>query len=66
MLEYWADKWTAPLPPEVAQAVELLRQGQPIVEVVDRTGLPRGRVKYIRAALQAGRCGLDADRRSLS
>jgi hypothetical protein len=66
LLQYWADKWTSPLPPEVVQAVELLRQGQPIVEVVDRTGLPRGRVKYIRAALQAGRCGLDAGRRSLS
>jgi hypothetical protein len=66
MLEYWADKWTAPLPPEVAQAVELLRQGQPIVEVVDRTGLSRGKVKYLLAALQAGRCGLEAGRRSLS
>ena len=62
--EYWAKRWQSPLPSEVLQAVDLLRQGQPIVEVVARTGLPRDRVKYLRAALQAGRCGLDAGRRS--
>ena len=62
--EYWNQRWKSPMPPEVVQAVELLRQGQPIVEVVARTGLRRGRVKYLRAALQAGRCGLDAGRRS--
>jgi hypothetical protein len=64
MTKYWDDRWKAPLPPEIVQAVELLKQGQPIVEVVDRTGLPRGRVKYIRAALQDGRCGLEAAVRS--
>jgi hypothetical protein len=64
LLQYWDDKWKSPLPPEVVLAIELLEQGKPIVEVVDRTGLPRGRVKYIRAALQAGRCGLKAGRRS--
>ncbi|MGA8761063.1 MAG: hypothetical protein WB611_32965, partial [Stellaceae bacterium] len=58
------DKWKSPLPPEIVQAVELLKQGKPIVEVVDRTGLSRNRVKYIRAALQAGRCGLEAAGRS--
>ena len=63
-LQYWHDKWKEPLPPEVVEATELLEQGKPIVEVVDRTGLPRGRVKYIRAALQAGRCELKAGRRS--
>ena len=62
--QYWDDKWKSPLPPAVVQAVELLEQGKPIVEVVDRTGLPRSRVKYIRAALQAGRCGLEAAGRS--
>ena len=62
--QYWDDRWRSPLPPEVVRAMELLEQGKPIVEVVDRTGLPRGRVKYIRAALQAGRCGLNAGRRS--
>jgi hypothetical protein len=62
--QYWDDKWKAPLPPAVVQAVELLEQGKPIVEVVDRTGLSRNRIKYIRAALQAGRCGLNAGRRS--
>ena len=61
---YWDDKWKSPLPPEIVQAVELLKQGQSIAEVVDRTGLPRGRVKYIRAALQAGRCGLGEGRQS--
>jgi putative DNA-invertase from lambdoid prophage Rac len=64
--QYWNDKWKSPLPPEVVRAIELLEQGKPIVEVVDRTGLPRGRVKYIRAALQAGRCGLKAHRRAES
>jgi DNA invertase Pin-like site-specific DNA recombinase len=64
--EYWDNRWKSPLPPEVVKAVELLRQGQPIVEVVARAGLPRGRVKYLRAALQAGRCGLDAGGRSES
>jgi putative DNA-invertase from lambdoid prophage Rac len=58
--QYWDDRWKSPLPPEVVRAIELLEQGKPIVEVVDRAGLPRGRVKYIRAALQAGRCGLKA------
>ena len=53
--EYWADKCNSPPPPEVAQAVVLLQEGQPIIEIVARTGLPRGRVKYIRAALQDGR-----------
>jgi len=53
--EYWADKCNSPPPPEVAQAVVLLQEGQPIVEIVARTGLPRGRVKYIRAALRDGR-----------
>jgi DNA-binding CsgD family transcriptional regulator len=62
--QYWDDKWKSPLPPAVVQAVELLEQGKPIVEVVERTGLPRGRVKYIRTALQAGRCGLKAHGRS--
>jgi DNA invertase Pin-like site-specific DNA recombinase len=61
---YWDDKWKSPLPPEIVQAVELLKQGQSIAEVVDRTGLARGRVKYIRAALQAGRCGLEVVGRS--
>ena len=62
--EYWDKRWQSPLPPEVVQAVELLRQGQPIVEVASRTGLPRERVKYLRAALQSGRCGLDTGRGS--
>jgi putative DNA-invertase from lambdoid prophage Rac len=60
--QYWSDKWKSALPAEVVLAAELLQQGHPIVEVVSRTGLPRGRVKYIRAALQAGRCGFGADR----
>jgi hypothetical protein len=60
--EYWDKRWKSPPPPEVVQAVELLRQGQAIVVVVAHTGLSRGRVKYLRAALQAGRCGLDAGR----
>ena len=66
LMQYWDDKWKSPLPPEIVQAVELLKQGKPIVEVVDRTGLSRGRVKYIRAALQAGRCGLEAAGRSIT
>ena len=53
--EYWADKWNAPQPPEVAQVANLLEEGQPIAEIVLRTGLTRNRVKYIRAALQSGR-----------
>ena len=64
LMQYWDDKWNSPLPPEIVQAVELLKQGKPIVEVVDRTGLSRNRVKYIHAALQAGRCGLEAAGRS--
>jgi hypothetical protein len=61
--QHWDDKWKSPLPPEIVQAVELLQQGQLIAEVVDRTGLSRGRVKYIRSALQSGRCGLGEGRR---
>jgi hypothetical protein len=53
--EYWADKWNAPQPPEVAQVARLLEEGQPIAEIVLRSGLKRDRVKYIRAALQSGR-----------
>jgi DNA invertase Pin-like site-specific DNA recombinase len=53
--EYWADKWKTPQPPEVAQVAKLLEAGQPIAEIVFRTGLTRNRVKYIRAALQSGR-----------
>jgi hypothetical protein len=51
---YWTEKSNTP-PPEVAQVVKLLEEGQPIAEIVFRTGLPRNRVKYIRAALQSGR-----------
>ncbi|MGA8756868.1 MAG: recombinase family protein, partial [Stellaceae bacterium] len=43
LMQYWDDKWKSPLPPEIVQAVELLKQGKPIVEVVDRTGLSRNR-----------------------
>jgi hypothetical protein len=53
--QYWAEKQNAPLSPEVALAVKLLNEGQPITEVVVRTGLTRKRVKYIRAALRSGR-----------
>jgi hypothetical protein len=53
--EYWTDKWNAPQPPEVAQVAKLVEEGQPIAEIVLRTGLTRNRVKYIRAALQSGR-----------
>jgi DNA invertase Pin-like site-specific DNA recombinase len=53
--EYWADKWSAPQPPDVAQVARLLEEGQPIAEIVLRSGLKRDRVKYIRAALQSGR-----------
>jgi hypothetical protein len=53
--EYWADKWNAPQPPEVAQVARLLEEGQPIAEIVLRSGLKRDRLKYIRAALQSGR-----------
>jgi DNA invertase Pin-like site-specific DNA recombinase len=65
LLDYWADKWKSPPSPEVVQAVQLFREGQPIVEIVARTGLPRGRVKYLRAALRDGRMqtkGLVSDR----
>jgi DNA invertase Pin-like site-specific DNA recombinase len=55
LLRYWAEKSASPPPPEVVQVVELLQEGQPIAEIVFRTGLPRGRVKYIRAALRDGR-----------
>jgi DNA invertase Pin-like site-specific DNA recombinase len=54
LVEYWADKWNAQ-PPEVAEVARLLEEGQPIAEIVLRTGLTRSRVKYIRAALQSGR-----------
>jgi putative DNA-invertase from lambdoid prophage Rac len=52
--EYWADKWKSPAP-EVARVAKLLEEGQPIAEIVLRTGLTRSRVKYIRAALRDGR-----------
>jgi hypothetical protein len=55
LVEYWADKWNASQPPEVAEVARLLEEGQPIAEIVLRTGLTRSRVKYIRAALQSGR-----------
>jgi hypothetical protein len=55
LLRYWADKWASPPSPEVVQVAELLQEGQPIAEIVVRTGLTRGRVKYIRSALQSGR-----------
>jgi len=47
-LEYWAKKWNSPPTPEIAQVAQLLEQGQPIAEIVLRTGLKRGRVKRIR------------------
>jgi DNA invertase Pin-like site-specific DNA recombinase len=53
--QYWADKWNSPPPPEIAQVAQLLEEGQPIVEIVLRTGLRRGRVKRVRAALRDGR-----------
>jgi site-specific DNA recombinase len=53
--QYWAAKWNSPPPPDVAQVAKLLEEGQPIAEIVLRTGLTRGRVKYIRAALRDGR-----------
>jgi hypothetical protein len=55
LLQYWADKWNSPPPQEVVQVAELLQEGQPITEIVVRTGLSRGRVKYIRSALRDGR-----------
>jgi len=54
-LEYWAKKWNSPPTPEIAQVAQLLEQGQPIAEIVLRTGLKRGRVKRIRAGLRDGR-----------
>jgi hypothetical protein len=54
-LEYWAKKWNSPPTPEIAQVAMLLDEGQPIAEIVLRTGLNRGRVKRIRAALRDGR-----------
>jgi hypothetical protein len=54
-LKYWAKKWNSPPPPEIAQVAQLLDEGQPIAEIVLRTGLTRRRVKYIRAALRDGR-----------
>jgi site-specific DNA recombinase len=53
--EYWAKKSNSPPPPDVVQVAKLLVEGQPIVEIVARTGLSRERVKYIRAALRDGR-----------
>jgi hypothetical protein len=55
LLRYWAEKWASPRPPEAVQVAELLPDGQPIAEIVARTGLTRGRVKYIRSALHSGR-----------
>ena len=37
--EYWADRSNAPQPPEVALVAKLLEEGQPIAEIVLRTGL---------------------------
>jgi len=54
-LEYRAKKWNSPPTPEIAQVAQLLEQGQPIAEIVLRTGLKRGRVKRIRAGLRDGR-----------
>ena len=54
-LEYWAKKWNSPPTPDIAQVAMLLDEGQPIAEIVLRTGLTRGRVKYIRSALRDGR-----------
>jgi site-specific DNA recombinase len=54
-LEYWAKKWNLPPTPEIAQVAMLLDEGQPLTEIVLRTGLNRGRVKRIRAALRDGR-----------
>jgi hypothetical protein len=54
-LEYWAKKWNSPPTAEIAQVAMLLDEGQPIAEIVLRTGLTRGRVKYIRSALRDSR-----------
>jgi DNA invertase Pin-like site-specific DNA recombinase len=54
-LEYWAKKWDLPPTPEITQVAMLLDEGQPIAEIVLRTGLARRRIKYIRAALRDGR-----------
>jgi hypothetical protein len=53
--EYWAKKSNSPPPPEAVQVAKFLVEGQPIVDIVARTGLSRERVKYIRAALRDGR-----------
>jgi DNA invertase Pin-like site-specific DNA recombinase len=55
LLRYWAEKSASPPSPEVVRVAELLQEGQPIAEIVGRTGLTRNRVKYIRSALQSGR-----------
>jgi hypothetical protein len=54
-LEYWAKKWGSQPTPEITQIAMLLDEGQPNAEIVLRTGLNRGRVKRIRAALRDGR-----------
>jgi DNA invertase Pin-like site-specific DNA recombinase len=58
LTDYWEKKWEEPQSPQVELAVKLLGEGLPIVEVVARTELLRGRVKYLAAALRDGRMGL--------